>query len=213
MNKLRLIIYVMSVFLFNFGVNIFCENLGMIKKEVNCDNSKVLIAYFSCDSSNTIDQLITTATPKIDNNNKLAEMIQTEIGGKLFPIITVEKYPNDYISVVNLAKIEKKNNSRPKLAEQIENITSYDVVVLIFPNWWSTMPMPVFSFLESYDLSGKTIIPICTHGGGGMGNAQDDIKKLCPNSEVKNGLAIYGNQINQSREKIFNFLKNKKTNN
>jgi len=75
-------------------------------------------------------------------------------------------------------------NARPELTNTVENMESYDVIYLGYPNWWGTMPMAVFTFLESYDFSGKTIIPFCTHEGSGIGNSERDIKKLCPKAKV-----------------------------
>ena len=177
-------------------------------QSLQTEESKILTVYFSCDSSNTIDQLITSATPEIENTKKLAEIIQQEIGGDLFPITTSEKYENNYHSVLEQSKNEKEKNLRPKLAAIIENMDSYDTVIIAFPNWWHTIPMPVFTFLESYDFSHKTIIPICTHGGGGIGNSMEDIMEASPPAVVTQGLAVNGYQINNAKETTTNFIKN-----
>lgn len=74
---------------------------------------------------------------------------------------------------------EKKSNARPELLETVNNIEVYDVdLPCVTPNWWSAFPMAVFTFLESYDFSGKTIIPFCTHEGSGLGNSERDIKNF-----------------------------------
>jgi flavodoxin len=84
---------------------------------------------------------------------------------------------------------------------------SYDVIYMGYPNWWGTMPMAVFTFLESYDFSGKTIIPYCTHEGSGMGRSERDIKKLCPNARVLPGLAIRGGTVDRADKDLSNWLK------
>jgi flavodoxin len=84
---------------------------------------------------------------------------------------------------------------------------SYDVIYLGYPNWWSTFPMVVFTFLESYDFSGKTIVPFCTHEGSGLGSSEHDIKKLCQKADVKNGLAIRGSNVSRADNEIKNWIK------
>lgn len=86
-------------------------------------------------------------------------------------------------------------------------IMSVDTIILGYPNWWGTMPMPVFTFLEQYDLRGKTILPFCTHEGSGMGHSEADIKALCADAKVGKGLAITGNKVNQAKKDIENWLK------
>jgi flavodoxin len=84
---------------------------------------------------------------------------------------------------------------------------SYDVIYIGYPNWWGTMPMAVFTFLEEYDFSGKTIVPFCTHERSGMGRSERDIKKLCPNAKVLSGLAIRGGNVERADKDITNWLK------
>ncbi|URZ16659.1 flavodoxin [Clostridium felsineum] len=152
--------------------------------------AKSLIAYFSHSG----------------NTEVIANVISDKVKGDLFKIDTVEVYPTNYHEVVEVAKKEKESNSRPKLSTKVENMSSYNVVYIGFPNWWSTMPMGVFTFLESYDFSDKTIIPFCTHGGGQMGNSQTDIKKLCPKSNVLKGLPISGGSVRTSEKEVLSWL-------
>jgi flavodoxin len=88
------------------------------------------------------------------------------------------------------------------------SIDDYGVIILGYSNWWGTMPMPVFTFLEKYDFTDKIILPLCTHEGSGMGRSESDIKKLCPNSKVLKGLAIRGGNVNDSEKDIADWLKN-----
>jgi flavodoxin len=124
----------------------------------------------------------------------------------MFQIKTVKSYPDDYTETTNVAKEELRENARPELTETIDDMNSYDVIYLGYPNWWGTTPMAVFTFLESYDFSGKTIIPYCTHEGSGMGSSERDIKKLCPNAEVLSGLAIRGGSVGKADKELASWL-------
>ncbi|HET7732321.1 MAG TPA: flavodoxin, partial [Paludibacter sp.] len=134
--------------------------------------------------------------------------IQELTGGDLFEIDTVKPYPKDYTETTNVAMKEKRENARPELTAVVDNINEYDVIYLGYPNWWNTFPMAVFTFLESYDFSGKTIIPFCTHEGSGIGNSERDIKKLCPNAKVLPGLAIRGSSVSRADNEIKNWINN-----
>jgi len=83
----------------------------------------------------------------------------------------------------------------------------YNVIYLGYPNWWNTFPMAVFTFLESYNFSGKTIIPFCTHEGSGMGRSENDIKKLCPDTTVLPGFAVYGSMVASADDDLMAWLK------
>lgn len=151
-------------------------------------NSKSLIAYFSRRGNNYVGGSIVNLP--IGNTEVAAKKIQKLTGSEIFPIRTVKSYPEDYTETTNVAQEEKRENARPKLTETVDNMDSYDVIYIGYPNWYGTMPMAVFTFLEEYDFSGKTIVPFCTHEGSGMGSSERDIKKLCPNADVMSGLAI-----------------------
>ena len=101
---------------------------------------------------------------------------------KLFEIITIKPYPEDYYEATRVAKDELKKNARPELIQAIKNMDDYDIIYLGYPNWWGTFPMAVSTFLESYDFSGITIIPFCTHEGSGIGRSEQDIRKLLSQS-------------------------------
>ena len=124
----------------------------------------------------------------------------------MFEIKTVKSYPEDYTETTNVAKEELSSNSIPELTEIVDDMDSYDVIYIGYPNWYGTMPMAVFTFLESYDFSGKTIIPYCTHEGSGLGQSVRDIKKLCPNSRVLDGLAIKGGSVNRNQNDVSAWL-------
>ena len=109
--------------------------------------------------------------------------------------------------MTEVAMQELQSRERPALTGQVENMEQYDTIILGYPNWWGTMPMCVFTFLEAYDLTGKKILPFCTHEGSGLGHSVDDIRKVCPGTEVKDGLAIRGSAAASSDRQIKEWLK------
>jgi flavodoxin len=99
------------------------------------------------------------------------------------------------MTCIEEAKQELRNQARPEMKEKLDGIDHYDTIILGYPNWWGTMPMVCYTFLESYDFSGKRIIPFCTNEGSGMGSSERFIKKLCPNATVLNGISIHGAEV------------------
>lgn len=168
-------------------------------------SSNILIAYFSHEGEGYVGGKIMPL--KIGNTKVAARAVEKETGGMLFQIQTMEPYPYDYMETVNIAQTELQNNTRPPLKENILNIEEYDTIILGYPNWWGTMPMAVFHFLESHDFSGKTILPLCTHEGSGMGQSEIDIRKLCPDAKVEKGLAIVGANVQHAEKDIQKWLK------
>lgn len=151
----------------------------------------ILVAYFSHSG----------------NTQVIANQIYESVGGDIFKIVTADPYPTNYNAVVNLAKQEQKNDYRPELATKVENMDSYDVIFVGYPNWWATMPMAVFTFLEEYDFSGKTIIPFCTHEGSALGRSVDDITELCSQSTILDGLAVRGRDVKNAQNKVSEWLR------
>jgi flavodoxin len=142
----------------------------------NQGGKKTLIAFFSHGG----------------NTRVIAEILQKEIGGDIFEIKTEQTYPQEFNPLIDMAKREQEVNARPLLATKIDDMGAYDTLFLGYPNWWGTMPMALFTFLEQYDFTGKTIIPFCTHNGSRLGSSVEDIKRLCPNATILDGLAIRG---------------------
>lgn len=125
------------------------------------------------------------------NVETMAQMIQSTVGGDLFSIQTVQSYPVDYNALIDLGGEEKATAARPELATHVENMAIYEVIFLGYPNWWYDMPMAVYSFLEEYDLSGKTVIPFTASAGSGFSGTIDSIRALQPQANiVDNGLHI-----------------------
>ena len=141
------------------------------------------------------------------NTAKMAEWIQQYVGGDLFPIVVTDPYPSNYDECLDRAANEKAQKARPKLANHIDNIDGYDVIFLGFPNWWYTAPMAVFSFIEEYNLSGKTIVPFCAHGTGGIASSVKDITAALPDSaKVLEPVGVYRADINKAQPVINEWL-------
>jgi flavodoxin len=141
------------------------------------------------------------------NTREMARQIRHQTGGDLFEIKTLKPYPTDYNECVDVAKKEQQVNARPALADTLKNFSTYDVVFVGYPNWWGTMPQALFTFLEAYDFSDKAaVVPFCTHGGGRWGRSTDDLKKLCPDAAVLEGLAISGNLVRRSKDDVEKWL-------
>jgi flavodoxin len=152
---------------------------------------KILTAYFS----------------RSGNTQTLAREIQKQVGGDIFEITMETPYTGDYDSITQRAKADMNSNVRPALGSAIDNIDTYEVIFLGYPIWWSTMPMVMYTFLETYNLSGKTIIPFCTHGGSGLADSVDNLKKLSPQAKVLEGLAVSGRQAQNSPQEVTAWLK------
>lgn len=139
----------------------------------------------------------------LGNVEYMAQTIQQAVGGDLLRIETVEEYPLKHEALVDCAAEEQEAGARPALATQIEDLEQYDTIFLGYPNWWGDMPQALYTFLESYDLSGKTTIPFCPHGGSGFSRTQSTIAELQPNATVReDGLTLSRNDVADSAEQV-----------
>lgn len=215
----------MSTFLFLFLFFVNCSgtnrvNPGDAKKETNNGTgNKVLVVYFSMPETNKPDNMTTdeaNSTVVIDgkvlgNTQYVALLIQENTGADIFRLEPKTPYPTNHSVLVDLAKKEKNENIRPELAKKVDSIEQYDIVFLGYPNWWGDMPMIIYSFLENYDLSGKTIIPFNTHGGSGFSNTISAIAKLQPNAKVeKNGFTVSRNTVDKAKNGVIDWLRSLK---
>lgn len=166
--------------------------------------NRVLIAYYSRRGENYFKGKIQSITE--GNTEYVAKVIKEICGGDLFEIDTVHEYPKGYTETTNVASVELKSNARPELKHTLKSIEDYEVIFIGYPNWWSTMPMACFTFLESFDFTGKVIVPFCTHEGSGLGNSVKDIKNLCPTALVKYGFALTGTDVRDSHAKIVDWV-------
>ena len=162
--------------------------------------SKKLIAFYSRADDNYVNGLIKTL--EVGNTEVAAGIIKELTGADLFKLEQLKPYARDYNECIAQAQADQRQNARPDLKSFPETLDEYDVIYLGYPNYWSTMPMAVFTFLEHFDFSGKIIKPFCTHEGSGLGGSINDIRKLCPEAKVETGLAIRGGSVKRSRKDI-----------
>ena len=149
-------------------------------------SGKTLVVYFS----------------RSGNTQAVAGHIRSLTGGDEFRIEPVKPYPEDYRQCTDAAKEELEKQARPAIKGKIENIGQYDTVFIGYPIWWGTYPMPVATFLDSYDLKGKTVIPFCTHEGSREGRSFSDIRKAAPQAKAAEGLAVRGGQASSSQKEV-----------
>ncbi len=180
-------------------------------------DQRILIAYFSVpeDVDTTGVDAVASASivvsegEKLGNTQYVAELIQDSIGGDLFRIETVAPYPLDHEPLVDQASEEKAEAVRPELSTQVEDFEQYDIILLGYPNWWADLPMPVYSFLESYDFSSKTIIPFITHGGSRASRTVETIAELQPDASVyDNALVLSRNDVASSTDDVTAWITN-----
>ena len=173
--------------------------------------SHILIAYFTMPEDVDTEGVDAVAGASIvvrdgevmGNVEYMASVIQETVGGDLFRSETVESYPLDHEPLVDQAAEEQDADARPQLASHIEDLDQYDTIFLGYPNWWGDMPQALYTFLEEYDLSGKTIIPFCPHGGSGFSRTESTIAQLQPGADVsENGLAISRNDVADSHDQV-----------
>ena len=183
--------------------------------ETSEGNGNILIVYFSVPENADIEgatavsgaSIVVRDGEKLGNTKYMAQIIQQNTGGDIFRIETVQEYPLDHDPLVDMAAEEQDNEARPSLKALPENLEDYDTVFIGYPNWWGDMPMPLYTFLESVDLSGKTIIPFCPHGGSGFSRTVSEIAQMQPEAEVsENGLAISRNDVDGSEDEIVDWL-------
>lgn len=198
------------------GIMIFASfccsvNAADVDSKENSEKSNILIAYFSVPEDIDTDGIDANAGASIvvkdedilGNMQYMALTIQEAVGGDLFRIETKNTYPLDHEPLVEQASEEQDENARPELATHIENPDQYDTIFLGYPNWWGDMPQPLFTFLEEYDFSGKTIIPFNSHGGSGFSNTIEEIRELQPDATVsEEGLSISRNDVADSADKV-----------
>jgi flavodoxin len=149
-----------------------------VTMEANAQNNsgqgKVLIAFYSWGG----------------NTRGIAQQIQQKIGADIFEIELVKPYSTNYNTCLDEAQRDQQRAARPEIKDKIANMAQYDTIILGYPNWWASIPMPIASFLEGYDFSGKTIVPFCSNGGGRFGQSLTAIAKLVPRSKITEGLSV-----------------------
>lgn len=166
-----------------------------------------IIIYFSRKDENYVNGMIKNLT--IGNTEIVAGMIQKLTEADLFKVEPIQPYSKNYNECIAQAQADQNRNARPELKNYPESLEQYDTIYLGYPNYWGTMPMVLFTFLERFDFNGKTIKPFCTHEGSGLGHSIEDIKRLCPTAIVEKGLALHGGSVEKSEKEVDKWINNK----
>lgn len=175
-------------------------------------DSNILIAYFSVPETSGVDADSGASRIVIDGQIKgniqfMAEAIAENVGGDLFRIETVQEYPGEHDKLIDFAADELSEDARPELSSHIENMDNYDTIFIGYPNWWADMPMPLYTFFDEYDLSGKTIIPFTSHGSSGFSGTISSIASAEPNANViTDGFSVSRNNTPDSAGDIAEWL-------
>ena len=183
-----------------------------VQSATNGETSNILIAYFSWAENAILDgEVDAVASPSVTAPGHVAQLaswVQEETKGDLFSIQVTEPYSSDWDECLDRANDERSENARPELTETVENLDSYDVVFLGYPNWWYGAPMALLSFIEQNDLSGKQIYLFCSHGTGGLAGSVEDIEGVLPDSAVVSDQVfdVYEEDAYSSHNDILNWL-------
>lgn len=167
------------------------QKQGMAMSEVNAGKGKTLIVYFSHSG----------------NTREIAKQMEAATGADVFEVTPVKPYPKDYDTVVAQAKIEVNKHFKPDIQAKVSNLAQYDTILLGSPCWWGTIAPPLATFLTLSGTAGKTIAPFMTHEGSRMGRSVEDIRQLCPQAKVLEGLPIRGGKVKSANAEVIQWLK------
>ncbi len=159
-----------------------------------------LILYYSRKGENYVNGGIRTIAK--GNTERVAEFIQRAVGGDLFEIEPMREYSASYMTCIKEAQAEQRVGERPAVKKLPASLDGYDIVFLGYPNWWGTMPMFMFTVLEAFDWTGKTIAPFCTNEGSGLGSSERDIRAACPGATVLPGLSVHGGSAASAEKQV-----------
>ena len=182
--------------LFNVGFRLARGEIGkgfatsQAVQKTSREGKKILIAYFTWSG----------------NTQGIAYELQKQTGAEIFEIQPEKSYSDDYNTVLRQAQRDQRTQARPKLKSRIKNFNDYDIIMLGYPNWWASIPMPIASFLQEYDFNGKIIMPFCSHGGGRFGQSLTAIAKLAPNAVITEGLSIHYSGGGMLKENVSKWL-------
>ena len=179
---------------------------------VSSTDGKTLIVYFSVMETDGVDTVggasrVVSAGNLFGNNEYVAQLIAQQTGGDVFAIETVQDYPTTHQPLLEFGHAEQARGTMPELAAHIENFDDYDTVFIGYPIWNADLPMPLYSFFEEYDFSGKTIIPFTVHGGSGFAGTRQTIAELEPDATVvMDGLSISRNSVAEAEASVVDWV-------
>ena len=158
--------------------------------------AKIMTAFFSRSGENYM-----VGNVENGSGNIAADIISSILGAPSYRIERKEDYPSDYNDCNKEAQRERNENERPALRSPLPDMTGVDALILVYPNWWGDLPMPVYTFLDGIDTDGLSIYPVCTHEGNGLGMTDRCIMQAYPSAKVMKGLALRGTLLQNDRDK------------
>ena len=159
-----------------------------------------IVIYFSRSGENYFGGVLKDIEK--GNTEVIVEYIREFTGADVFKVEPLNDYPESYMECIDVAKKEQQQDMRPEIKDELKSIDEYDTVYIGFPNWWGTLPMPMFTQLEKLDFTGKIVKPFVTHEGSGFGSSQKDLKKLCDGADIKRGLSIPGANVYDAKDTV-----------
>ncbi|MBU8791481.1 hypothetical protein KM885_11860 [Oceanobacillus caeni] len=163
-----------------------------------------IVLYFSRKHENMMNGEIRSVD--MGNTAIIANKIAAQLNMDAIEITPINEYPENYQETVDCAKTEKAKQARPKYKLGTFDLSKFKEIIIGYPNWCGTYPMVIASFLEDYDLSGKILYPFCTHEGSALGTSMDDLRESCPNSTIKQGLAIHGSKVAKADRAVMHWI-------
>ena len=197
--KVLVLIIVLVVFvLIGSGIYLFTKDSGENNENAPVNNNN------NNDENNETDELSTLVVYFSNSGNTeiLANFIHNYVGGDIVALEPTVAYPEDYNNLLDVAQEEQQSDARPEFNDLNIDIDDYDTIFIGYPNWWGDMPMIIYTFFDTYDLSGKTIAPFNTSGGSGLSRTVGTIRELEPDATVTDGFTILGDNVNRAMSDV-----------
>ncbi len=197
--KVLVLIIVLVVFvLIGGGIYLFTKDSGENNENAPVNNNN------NNDENNETDELSTLVVYFSNSGNTeiLANFIHNYVGGDIVALEPTVAYPEEYNDLLDVAQEEQQSDARPEFNDLNIDIEDYDTIFIGYPNWWGDMPMIIYTFFDTYDLSGKTIAPFNTSGGSGLSRTVGTIRELEPDATVTDGFTILGDNVNRAMSDV-----------
>lgn len=197
--KVLVLIIVLVVFvLIGSGIYLFTKDSGENNENAPVNNNN------NNDENNETDELSTLVVYFSNSGNTeiLANFIHNYVGGDIVALEPTVAYPEDYNNLLDVAQEEQQSDARPEFNDLNIDIDDYDTIFIGYPNWWGDMPMIIYTFFDTYDLSGKTIAPFNTSGGSGLSRTVGTIRELEPDATVTDGFTVLGDNVNRAMSDV-----------
>ena len=161
---------------------------------------KNLVIYYSRRGQNYVNGSIKNLSK--GNAELITEFIQNAVDADVFEVDTVKPYDKDYMVCIEEAKAELRAKARPELKEMLDDISDYDNIFVVGPNWWGIYPMAMYTQLEALDFTDKTVHYVVTHEGSGLGGVPKTMPNACKGAKIGASLAVHGGSAPGSEKQV-----------